>query len=81
VHSEGRKEFLLPLLTSLRDIAVIAVSEADAGKLKQGQSVSPKFYDVNHLINSEVAAVYNGELMAIVRIDEHKIAPVRVFNY
>ena len=81
VHIDERKEYLLPLLTSLRDIAVIAVSEEDAGKLKQGQSVSPKFYNVAHLINSEVAAVYNGELMAIVRVDERRIAPIRVFNY
>jgi len=81
VHIDERKEYLLPLLTSLRDIAVIAVSEEDAGKLKQGQSVSPKFYNVSHLINSEVAAVYNGELMAIVRVDERRIAPIRVFNY
>ena len=81
VHSEEREEFLLPLLTSLRDIAVIAVSEVDAGKLKQGQSISPKNYNVNHLINMEVAAACGSELTAIVRIDERRIAPVRVFNY
>lgn len=81
VHSDGRKEFLLPLLTSLRDIAVIAVSEAEAEKLKQGQSLSPKNYDVSRLINMEVAAVCEDKLAAIVRIDERRIAPVRVFNY
>ena len=81
VHSEDLEKFLLPLLTSLRDIAVIALSEADAGKLRLGQSVSPRSYDVSHLCGKEAAAVYNGELTAIVRIDERKIAPVRVFNY
>ncbi len=81
VHIDERKECLLPLLTSLRGIAVIAVSEEDARKLKQGQSVSPRFYDINHFINSEVAAVCDGKLMAIVRVDERRIAPIRVFNY
>ena len=81
VHSEDLEKFLLPLLTSLSDIAVIALSEADAGKLRLGQSVSPRSYDVSHLCGKEAAAVYNGELTAIVRIDERKIAPVRVFNY
>ncbi len=42
VHSDALKEILLPLETSLRDIAVIAVSEADANKLKMGQGVSPR---------------------------------------
>ena len=81
VHSEDLKKFLLPLVTSLRDIAVIAVSEADAAKLRLGQSVSPKSYDVGDLCGKEAAAVCNDELAAIVRIDERRIAPVRVFNY
>ena len=34
VHSDALKEILLPLETSLRDIAEIAVSEADADKLR-----------------------------------------------
>lgn len=81
VHSEDLKQFLLPLLTSLRDIAVIALSEADAEKLKLGQSISPKSYDVKNLYGKEVAAVFQQKLTAIVRIEEQKIAPVRVFNY
>ena len=81
VHIDTLTEVLLPIETYLRDIAVIALSEADAGKLRLGQSVSPRSYDVSHLCGKEAAAVYNGELTAIVRIDERKIAPVRVFNY
>ena len=80
VHSGDLKEFLLPLLTSLRDIAVIAVSEVDAEKLRHGQSLSPRGYDVCHLIGKDVAVVCDNELTAMVRVDERRIAPIRVFN-
>ncbi len=80
VHSVPLKEFLLPLETSLRDIAVIAVSEVDASKLKLGQGVSPKAYQVQNLIGKEAAAYFEDGLIAIVRIEENRISPVRVFN-
>lgn len=80
VHSDALKEILLPLETSLRDIAEIAVSEADADKLKKGQGVSPRAYEVNTLIGQEAAAFCNNCLVAIVRIEEKRISPLRVFN-
>lgn len=80
VHTEALKEFLLPLITSLRDIAVLAVSEADAAKLRLGQGVSPKNYDISNLTGKQAVAVFDGNPAAIVRIDERKISPVRVFN-
>jgi len=80
VHSDDLSENLLPLETSLRDIADLAVSEADAAKLKQGQGLSPKAYDVKQYIGQEMAAFSQGKLVALVRIDERRISPVRVFN-
>ncbi len=80
VHSENPERVLLPLVTSLRDIAVIAVSEADAAKLAKGQSLSPKSYDVSLLVGKDALAVCGDKLAAWVRIDTRKIAPVRVFN-
>ena len=80
VHSNALKEILLPLETSLRDIAEIAVSEVDADKLKKGQGVSPRAYDIDKLIGREAAAFCNGSLIAIVRIEEKRISPLRVFN-
>ena len=80
VHSDDLNGILLPLETSLRDIADLAVSEADATKLKQGQGLSPKAYDVEQYIGQEMAAFSQGKLVAIVRIDEKRISPVRVFN-
>ena len=77
-YVENRRKLLLPIETSLRDIAEIAVSEEDAKKLSMGQSVSPKNYDVK---SSECAVAYfHSCLIALVRIDERKISPIRVFN-
>ncbi len=80
VHSDDLMRNLLPLETSLRDIADLAVSEADAARLKQGQGLSPRAYDVKNHIGEEMAVFSQGKLVAIVRIDEKRISPVRVFN-
>lgn len=74
-----RRKLLLPLETSLRDIAEIAVSAEDAMKLSMGQSLSAKDYGVS-ATEKPVAAMLHNCLIALVRIDEHKISPVRVFN-
>ena len=76
-----RQKVLLPVITCLRDIAVIAVTEADATKLKCGQSLSPKSYEVTNFMGQEVAAVCNNQLVAMVRIEERRLLPVRVFNF
>ena len=75
-----RQKKLLPLLTSLCDITVIAVKEEDASKLKQGQRISPRSYNISNLIGEDVAATLNDELVALVRIEENRISPIRVFN-
>lgn len=80
-YGEALMKSLLPVMTCLRDIAVIAVGEEEAKKLKLGQGLSPKALDVKNLIGQEAAAVFENELTAIVRIDERKISPVRVFNF
>ncbi len=136
VYSPELLEYLLPMETFLCDITVIAVSEADAAKLKLGQSLSPKNYGVDALRGvdadscvlrgqvegngcvlrgqaegngcvlrgqaegnifergdavsdvfkynvddgEEAVATFEGKLVAVVRIDNRKIAPVRVFN-
>ena len=80
-YVEERQKVLLSVITCLRDIADIAVTEADAAKLKHGQGLSPKAYQTSDLLGKEAVATYNGNLVAVVRIDERKIAPVRVFNF
>jgi tRNA pseudouridine55 synthase len=80
VHIDDLKKSLLPLETSLRDIADLAVSESDAIKLKQGQGLSPRAYDVSKYLGQEMAVFSQGKLVAIVRVDEKRISPIRVFN-
>ena len=80
VYGEAPIKFLLPLETFLCDITVIAVSEADAARLRMGQRLSPRAYNVKGHYGEEAVAMFNGKLAAVVRIDEDKISPVRVFN-
>ena len=80
-YVDDRRKELLPLLTCLCDITVIAVKEEDAIKLKQGQRISPKSYEVaKQLMGQEVFAVLENKPIALVRIEENRISPVRVFN-
>ena len=73
-------EVLLPIRASLRDIADLAVTGADAVKLLQGQGVSPRNYDVSDIIGREATASFEGDLVAIVEVGEKRISPLRVFN-
>ena len=75
-----RQSQLLPLLTSLCDITVLAVREEDATKLRMGQKISPKPYTIAKLIGQDVIATSNNEAVALVRIEETRISPIRVFN-
>ncbi len=75
----ARQQLLLPLLTSLCDITVIAISKEDADRLRQGQKLSAKSYAVEHQ-NGEMIASCNGSPVAIVRVEEKSISPIRVFN-
>ena len=79
VYEEQRLLSLLPIETSLRDIAVIAVSEEDAVKLKHGQGLSPKNYQ-GFSPDTVLAAMYGDCLIALVRVEERKLSPIRVFN-
>lgn len=80
VYIEERKQYLLPLETSLRDIAVMAVSASDAAKLQQGQALSPKILTKDYSFGTILAAMSDSQLVAIVRVEESRISPIRVFN-
>lgn len=81
VHIEDLRKVLLPIITSLRDIAEIAVTEADAAKLRLGQAISPRSYQDQDLNDGVAIATFEGELVAILRIEERRISPQRVFNF
>lgn len=78
-YIDERRKSLLPIETSLRDIAEIAVSAQDAIKLSHGQGLSPK--DYRDFPNGTLAAaMFEDCLIALVRIDERKVSPIRVFH-
>lgn len=80
VYEQGRQDVLLPIETVLRDIAALAVSAEDAAKLRHGQGLSLKAYDVLQHQNDMMAAYDQSGLVALVRVEEKKISPIRVFN-
>jgi len=80
MYESCKQDSLLPISTPLRDIAALAITAEDAVKLRLGQSLSPKNYDVQQHIGKTMAAFEGSCLTALVRIDEKKISPVRVFN-
>ena len=75
-----RQKKILPILTCLCDITVIAVEEEDAAKLKQGQSISPKAYEISKLMGKDAVATLGNQPVAVVRVEKTKISPIRVFN-
>ena len=79
-YVDERQKKLLPLLTCLCDITVIAVSAEDAAKLKQGQRISPKSYEISSLMGKDAVATLDNQPVAMVRVEETKISPTRVFN-
>ena len=79
VYEEERLKSLLPIETSLRDIAVVAVSEEEAVKLRHGQGLSPKKYQ-GFMPDTLVAAMYGDCLIALIRVEERRLSPIRVFN-
>ncbi len=81
VYEDRRQDSLLPIETALRDIAALAVSAEDAAKLKLGQGLSPKAYDVKAHLGKVMGAFSCSCLVALVLIEEKKISPIRVFNF
>jgi tRNA pseudouridine55 synthase len=84
-HSAPASEHLLPPWTVLDDIPALALSEADSKRLKSGQTVSLLRLVSRLPLDSIpqapiVRAMYDGKLVALARIEDGEVHPVRVFN-
>lgn len=84
-HSPALKEQLLPIETALDDIPAFALSEAEARRLRCGQTVSlmarvhrDRLRDLNQ--GSIVCATTAGKLVALARYEAGEVHPVRVIN-
>jgi tRNA pseudouridine55 synthase len=72
-------DLLLPIETALDDIPALAVSPAEAARLRRGQAVLLRGRDAS-LFRGMVQVASCGEIVAIAEVDRGEIVPRRVFN-
>lgn len=77
IYKDDRVFPLLPVETFLCDITVLALTQEQALKLKNGQTL--KIQEVNPF-RELAAACYENKLIALVRKKENTVFPIRVFN-
>ena len=84
-HNDGLSEHLLPIETALDDIPALALTEAEALRLRQGQHVQPLSPSdrarIDQLGNGSIVSISaGGKLVAIAETDAGVLRPVRVMN-
>jgi tRNA pseudouridine55 synthase len=84
-HIAAASEHLLPIETALDDIPALALSEAEADRLRHGLRVAlPQgpSRPIDHLRHGAlVCATASGKLVALVEIEAGTLRPVRVMNF
>ncbi len=85
MHGAAACEHLLPVETALDDIPALAVTESEAGRLRNGQAVSLlRKADLDRIsaldAGDTALTVANGKPVALVRFAAGEIRPVRVLN-
>jgi len=77
--------FLLPIGTGLDDIPALVLTEAEAGRLRTGQKVTPREPETMARLDrlddgAVVTAWHNGALVALTRVERGSLRPMRVIN-
>jgi tRNA pseudouridine55 synthase len=85
VHRHALSEALLPVETALDDIPVLAVTDEDAFRLRQGRSVVLLPRQVEELrprlgATRAVSATTGGRLVALCEMRAGQLSPTRVFH-
>ena len=85
MHVAAACKHLLPVETALDDIPALAVTETEAGRLRNGQAVSlVRKGDLDRIADLEIGdtvlAMADGKPVALVRYTAGEIQPVRVLN-
>ncbi len=80
VHSARPAAYLLPVETALADIPALAMTDQEADLLRSGQSVPVSGAAVRDQVIGLAYAQANGRLVALTRVDDGVVRPVRVFN-
>ena len=85
-HIPARFEHLLPVETALDDIPALAVTEEEAARLRLGQSLPMLRTGLRDRVPqtaqgaATMRAMSGGRLVALVRVEDGQIRPVRVIN-
>jgi tRNA pseudouridine55 synthase len=72
-------DLLLPVETALDDIPALAVTVADAARLRRGQAVLLRGRDAS-IFNGMVQIACGGQFAALAEVERGEIIPKRVFN-
>ncbi len=85
VHGSASANYLLPVETALDDIPALALTDAEARRLQSGQAVSllrlAGRAPLSQLSpDGTVRAMAEGRLVALARIEDGEVRPVRVLN-
>jgi tRNA pseudouridine55 synthase len=85
-HNATSSEHLLPIETPLDDIPAMALTEADASALRHGRSVKAcgafdRASMGRPIEGATVRAMDGGKFVALAKIQEGRIYPVRVLNF
>ena len=84
-HSAAASEHLLPVEPPLDDIPALALTEAEAHRLRHGEAVTPAQPAMRERIDqlgngALLCATTGGKLVALVEIDGCELRPMRVLN-
>ena len=77
VLSAAPEAYLHPVAAALADIPALALTEAEAQRLKAGQAIRVATFNG---APGEVCAMANGLPIAVARVTDGELRPVRVFN-
>lgn len=82
VEAESLPQILVPVATALAGIPALAVTEPQALRLRAGQSirVPPQLIVGEAAPGGTIRAMQAGELVALARLEEGELAPVRIFH-
>ncbi len=82
VQDDSLPQVLVPVSTALADIPALAVTEPQAARLRSGHSIqiAPRLIVGEAMDGGTIQAVREGEVVALGRLADGELSPLRVFN-
>jgi len=80
-HNLAASEHLLPIETALDDIPALALTADEAARLRHGQRVTPHDWRLDDIAAGTIVGARHEELLvALARIEDGGLQPVRIIN-